>query len=53
MTGLFEQFISTDNLILAFKRIAAKKAGGGIDGVSIEALVIAWSKILKGSSRRL
>jgi len=37
MTGLFEQFISTDNLILAFKRIAAKKAGGGIDGVSIEA----------------
>jgi len=38
MTGLFEQFISTDNLILAFKRIAAKKAGGGI---------------VKGSSRRL
>jgi len=35
--GLFERLLSENNFIVAYRRVASKKAIGGIDGVSVEA----------------
>ncbi len=34
--SLFDSFISEDNFLSAYKRVAAKNAAGGVDGISIE-----------------
>ena len=34
---LLEQFLSKNNFLSAYKRIASKKSVGGVDGVSVEA----------------
>jgi group II intron reverse transcriptase/maturase/CRISPR-associated endonuclease Cas1 len=35
--NLLEQFLSTPNFLSAYRRIASKKAAGGLDGVTVEA----------------
>lgn len=35
--NLLEQFLSTSNFFAAYKRIASRKAAGGLDGVTVEA----------------
>ena len=34
--NLLEQFLSTPNFLAAYRRIASKKAAGGLDGVTVE-----------------
>ncbi|HJW87340.1 MAG TPA: hypothetical protein VJ440_11960 [Candidatus Brocadiaceae bacterium] len=34
--NLLEQFLSTPNLLAAYRRIASKKAAGGLGGVTVE-----------------
>lgn len=34
--NLLEQFLSTSNFLVAYRRIASKKAAGGFDGISVE-----------------
>ncbi|GAB61735.1 MAG: CRISPR-associated endonuclease Cas1 [Candidatus Jettenia sp.] len=34
--NLLEQFLSTSNFLTAYRRIASKKAAGGLDGITVE-----------------
>ena len=40
MSELLEKILSKDNMNAAYKRVCASKGAGGVDGVTVENLVI-------------